>query len=156
MKQVLRILAISASVDSSSRTAKNKRMALVGHWFDFICFSIVGVAFFGALLLICWRETAKIEPPRRTCTTTCLYECLTVITRAEESSNTTKTAHSLLWKSCWPGLAPAWLLAFRFFSFALLCVVSALDFPDYGASIFVYYTGWTFALVIVYFAMTSL
>lgn len=122
-------------------------MALVEHWYDFICFAIVGVAFFAALVLI-WRTEiiTETEPRRSTRTTaTCLYECVTVITtKAEESSDTTETAHSLLWKSCWPRLAPAWLLAFRFFSFALLSVVLAIDIRDYGVSIFLYYTEYVF------------
>lgn len=115
-------------------------MTLVERWYDFICFAIVGLAFLGALVLIWRTEITKSEPTRRTRTTD-LYECLTVITtKAEGSSDTTETDHSLLWKSCWPRLAPAWLLAFRFFSFALLSVVLAIDFLDYGASIFLYYT----------------
>lgn len=156
-------------------------------WCDLICFGIVGVAFVGALLVICWRSQRK--------TTTCvvgiggnnvfmnMYEslrinnvvgycrqappppaaddhdqsstCTLLISRIEEDYY---WCSSQLWMSCWGRrrLSPAWLLSIRFLLFAVLCVVLALDVLYSGPSVFVFYTEWTFTLVIIYFGMATI
>ena len=58
-----------------------------------------------------------------------------------------------LWSSCWRCLNPLCLLALRFASFVILTCFLAWDLYQYGPYIYIYYTEWTFTLVIVYFAI---
>ncbi|KAL4342653.1 hypothetical protein GQ457_08G021950 [Hibiscus cannabinus] len=59
-----------------------------------------------------------------------------------------------LWKPQWRNLNPCWLLCYR--AFAFICMARIL-FEEVvlvrGASAFYFYTQWTFALVMVYFAL---
>ncbi|WCJ22651.1 hypothetical protein M5689_004730 [Euphorbia peplus] len=60
-----------------------------------------------------------------------------------------------LWKPCWKFLSPIWLLCYRVC--ALVCLapflyqIIAID----GAFAFYFYTQWTYALVMLYFALAS-
>ncbi|GMI85846.1 hypothetical protein like AT2G47115 [Hibiscus trionum] len=59
-----------------------------------------------------------------------------------------------LWKPQWRNLNPCWLLCYR--AFAFICMASILFQQvvlERGAFAFYFYTQWTFALVMVYFAM---
>ncbi|XP_057734019.1 uncharacterized protein LOC130949267 [Arachis stenosperma] len=58
-----------------------------------------------------------------------------------------------LWTSCWKGVHPLWLLFTRFSSLVIMAVLVSMDVLDYDASIFFYYTEWTFTLVMIYFLM---
>ncbi|CAO2818204.1 unnamed protein product [Amaranthus hypochondriacus] len=60
-----------------------------------------------------------------------------------------------LWTSCWRGLHPGFLLLLRLLSFFVLTFFLSWDLHQWGASIFIYYTEWTYALVMVYFAIGS-
>ncbi|KAF5732058.1 hypothetical protein HS088_TW18G00747 [Tripterygium wilfordii] len=60
---------------------------------------------------------------------------------------------SQLWTSCWRGVHPGWLLATRLLSFLIMAGFLSWDIVKWDATIFVYYTEWTFALVMVYFAL---
>ncbi|XP_043812328.1 uncharacterized protein LOC110614751 isoform X2 [Manihot esculenta] len=60
-----------------------------------------------------------------------------------------------LWKPCWRCINPLWLLFYRLSAFIclapMLYEIVAID----GAFAFYFYTQWTFALVMVYFALAS-
>uniref|UniRef100_A0A7N0RAS9 Uncharacterized protein n=1 Tax=Kalanchoe fedtschenkoi TaxID=63787 RepID=A0A7N0RAS9_KALFE len=60
------------------------------------------------------------------------------------------------WQPCLRDMNPGWLLAFRVFGFFVLLTVLILNGVVDGASIFFYYTQWTFALVTVYFGLGSM
>ncbi|XP_062200300.1 uncharacterized protein LOC133902982 [Phragmites australis] len=61
-----------------------------------------------------------------------------------------------LWRSCWPGVRPAWLLAFRATAVVALAAVLLWDLRTYDPSIMMYYTEWTLLLEIAYFAVATL
>ncbi|GMY17127.1 Protein rolling protein [Fagus crenata] len=129
-------------------------MALEVYWYDFVCFGIVGVAFFGALLVI-WRKEGGSK-----CDDNTIYESLLV---ARPDSDVFVSAlprghvsTSQLWTSCWRGVHPGWLLVTRSMSFLAMAGFLAWDVVDWDATIFIYYTEWTFALVMVYFALGTI
>ncbi|KAL6968695.1 hypothetical protein U1Q18_034492 [Sarracenia purpurea var. burkii] len=132
-------------------------MRLVVRWYDFGCFGIVGVAFLGALYVIWSREgAAKCEDKSG-------YESLVVApldcSRGYAAAGVTPRGHvssTQLWTSCWRGLHPVWLLGLRLASFLVMSGFLAWDILYYDDSIFIYYTEWTFTLVIVYFAIGSI
>ncbi|KAL6219635.1 hypothetical protein ACLB2K_007394 [Fragaria x ananassa] len=130
-------------------------MALVVYWYDFVCFGIVGVAMVWALLGIWKKEGASERFEDST-----VYESL-LVTRpdAEVFVSALPKGHvstSQLWTSCWKGLHPGWLFAFRFVSFLVMAGFLAWDVLAWDASIFVYYTEWTFTLVMLYFGLGTI
>uniref|UniRef100_A0A5B6Z2N5 Uncharacterized protein n=2 Tax=Davidia involucrata TaxID=16924 RepID=A0A5B6Z2N5_DAVIN len=131
-------------------------MALVVYWYDFICFGIVGVAVFGSLYVL-WRKEGAGKCNERT-----NYESLLVARPDRDCyayAGVTPRGHvssSQLWTSCWRGLHPLWLLALRLLSCTVLGGFLAWDILDYDASIFIYYTEWTFTLVVLYFAIGTI
>ncbi|XP_052173663.1 uncharacterized protein LOC127788950 [Diospyros lotus] len=133
-------------------------MGLVVLWYDLVCFGIVGVAFVGAAYVI-WRREGICECEEQKS----LYESL-VVTSGEDGGGIGGAAPSGrgyvnsidLWTSCWRGLHPLGLLVLRFASFLILSVFLIWDILDYGPSIFIYYTEWTFSLVIVYFGIATM
>ncbi|KAK8497593.1 hypothetical protein V6N12_037464 [Hibiscus sabdariffa] len=125
-------------------------MALVIYWYDFICFGIVAAAFVGSLWVL-WKKEAASR-----CDEESVYESLLAARPdADGLVRATPRAHvglSQLWTSCWIRVHPVWLVVTRFFSFAVLAGFLSWDIVEWDASIFVYYTEWTFTLVMVYFA----
>ncbi|KAJ6400913.1 hypothetical protein OIU84_016354 [Salix udensis] len=129
-------------------------MALVMYWYDFVCFGIVAAAVAVALWMQWRRELAT------TCDDNVRYQSLLV---ARPDINDHRAVHALmprnhvsssqLWTSCWRGVHPGWLLATRFISFLVMGGLLLTDFLDWDATIFVYYTEWTFLLALVYFAL---
>ncbi|CAL9781968.1 unnamed protein product [Musa acuminata subsp. burmannicoides] len=61
-----------------------------------------------------------------------------------------------LWAPCWAGMHPAWLLAYRGFVFLAMAWLLFQMILFRGFSAFYFYTQWTFALVIVYFAIATI
>ncbi|KAF8049504.1 hypothetical protein N665_2194s0007 [Sinapis alba] len=117
-------------------------MALVIHWYDFICFSIVLAAIVASLWFLLRREGG----------------CVDVEDTVQNSfllsrSGSESLGLARLWTSCWRGLHPGWLLFTRSISFLSMAALLAWDVLKWDASVFVYYTEWTFTLVMVYFAM---
>ncbi|XP_047149330.1 uncharacterized protein LOC124821488 isoform X1 [Vigna umbellata] len=110
-------------------------------WYDLVCYGIVGVTSVGSLSVLWMHEGASQRELRP------LDETLLV----GGVSSSTK-----LWSSCWPGMHPFWLLLMRFLSFLTLAVFQTLDVRDYDVTIFVYYTEWTFTLVMIYFALGTI
>ncbi|XP_058083343.1 uncharacterized protein LOC131231229 isoform X1 [Magnolia sinica] len=126
-------------------------MALVVYWYDFICFGIIAGAIFGSLWVLRQREAAgKLDGGTK-------YESLLVDrTDGDDLVGHTPSGHlgsTQLWMTCWSGVHPIWLLATRGASCIVLVGFLAWDILRYDTSIFVYYTEWTFTLVIVYFAL---
>ncbi|EXB44441.1 hypothetical protein L484_013859 [Morus notabilis] len=60
-----------------------------------------------------------------------------------------------LWNSCWRNLNPLWLLLYRAFSFLFLASLLYNMVAITGAFAFFFYTQWTFALVVLYFAVAT-
>ncbi|KAK0581514.1 hypothetical protein LWI29_014690 [Acer saccharum] len=126
-------------------------MGLVVYWYDFICFGIVVAAFIGTLWMLWKKEVAS------RCEDNTIYESL-LLARPDRDDyvRATPKAHVSsyqLWSSCWKGLHPGWLLVSRFISFVVMAAFLSWDISDWGLTIFVYYTEWTFALVTAYFAL---
>lgn len=149
-------------------------MGLVVYWYDFVCFGIVGVSFVGALYVI-W----KMEGAGKHCKNErSMYESLlpvssprdidvngssTAAGRGGLVTTTTTTPYpkghvssTQLWTSCWRGLHPAYLLGLRFGSFLITSGFLAWDIIADGPSVLVYYTEWTFTLVIIYFGIGTI
>ncbi|XXG53852.1 hypothetical protein AAC387_Pa03g1876 [Persea americana] len=61
-----------------------------------------------------------------------------------------------LWMTCWRGVRPEWLLVTRLASACIMAGFLAWDICRYDATIFIYYTEWTFTLTIIYFVLGSL
>ncbi|XP_047316652.1 uncharacterized protein LOC124920251 [Impatiens glandulifera] len=129
---------------------------LIIHWYDFVCFGIVGVSFIGALYVIWNREgVGRIEDQTS-------YESLLPVNGPDgyiSAAGLMPRGHissNQLWGSCWRGLHPAGLLLIRFASFLIMSGILTCDILTYDASVFIYYTEWTFALVIVYFAIATI
>ncbi|KAF7153862.1 hypothetical protein RHSIM_Rhsim01G0293000 [Rhododendron simsii] len=149
-------------------------MGLVVYWYDFVCFGIVGVSFVGALYVI-WR----MEGAGKHCKNErSMYESLLPVSSPRDidanGSSTTAGRGGLvttttttpipkghvsstqLWTSCWRGLHPAYLLGLRFGSFLITSGFLAWDIIVDGPSVLVYYTEWTFTLVIIYFGIGTI
>ncbi|XP_059659334.1 uncharacterized protein LOC132306110 isoform X1 [Cornus florida] len=58
-----------------------------------------------------------------------------------------------LWVPCWRNLNPLWLLFYRAFAFTSMAFLLFQTVSVYGVSVFYFYTQWSFALVMVYFAV---
>ncbi|KAL3648149.1 hypothetical protein CASFOL_009117 [Castilleja foliolosa] len=61
-----------------------------------------------------------------------------------------------LWVPCWRNLHPRWLLIYRAFSFLAMSLFLYQTVADFGFFVFFFYTQWTFALVMVYFALATI
>ena len=106
-------------------------MALEVYWYDFVCFGIVGIAFFGALWVL-WRK----EEGSRTNDNT-IYESI-LVSRPDSDLfvSALRRGHvstSQLWTSCWRGMHPRWLLLTRFMSFVAMAGSLAWDIVDWDA-----------------------
>ncbi|KAA8543002.1 hypothetical protein F0562_021503 [Nyssa sinensis] len=123
-------------------------MVLVVYWYDLICFGIVGVAVVGSLYVL-WRREAGGK-----CDDKSMYESLLVGQLDRDAYG--GVSSSQLWSSCWRGLHPIWLLGLRFVSCVVMAGFLAWDILEYDASIFVYYTEWTFTTVTAYFAIGTI
>ncbi|XP_061960705.1 uncharacterized protein LOC133681630 [Populus nigra] len=129
-------------------------MALVVYWYDFVCFGIVAAALLVSLWMLWRRELASISEDN------IMYQSL-LVARPDTYDRTVQAiaiprnhvGSAQQWTSCWKGVHPGWLLATRFISFLVMAGFLLADFLEWGATIFVYYTEWTFTLALVYFAL---
>ncbi|GAB4830627.1 hypothetical protein Ancab_020393 [Ancistrocladus abbreviatus] len=126
-------------------------MALEVYWYDFICFAIVGVAVIGSLYVL-WRREGTGRGEEKS-----MYESLLVTgPDSKGSAGLLPRGHvspNRLWTSCWSGLHPGWLLGIRLISFCVLAGFLGWDVAEYDGTVFIYYTEWTFSLVMLYFAI---
>lgn len=149
-------------------------MGLVVYWYDFICFGIVAAAVLGAAVvlvrkegaaeaILSWRKRIKSvqvegEPFK--------YKSLFLpfLEDYEEDQGDARVndpvpgliAWEEMWMSCWVCFHPAILLVVRFVALVVMVVLLAWDIKIWGGTIYVYYTEWTFTLVIIYFALATL
>lgn len=137
-------------------------MALSVYWYDVVCFVIVGLAILASIYVLRRKESTGGSREKS------LYESL-FISRSRTAEELDSDYHyasavalptgyvsSLqLWTSCWQGLHPAWLLGIRLLCFSVLAAFLSWDIQQWGLSIFMYYTEWTFFLVMLYFAIGS-
>ncbi|KAK7397005.1 hypothetical protein VNO78_18169 [Psophocarpus tetragonolobus] len=126
-------------------------MALGTAWYDFVCYGIVGMGFVGALWVLRMNEGASQRDFE-----TAFASLLLSRPDHEVIVNVLHRGHvstSQLWTSCWPPLNPFCLLSTRFISFLIMLLFLRWDILKYDASVFLYYTEWTFTLVTVYFAL---
>lgn len=131
--------SVSWNFRSSSTSGSVAAMGMEVHWYDFVCFGIVGVAFCGSLWVILKKEgSGKFEEDRTR------YESLLVARPdCEGYVGATRLGHvssSQLWSSCWRGVHPVWLLFLRSFSFFVMIGFLVWDVLEWDASIFIYYT----------------
>ncbi|KAJ8435995.1 hypothetical protein Cgig2_013804 [Carnegiea gigantea] len=137
-------------------------MALSVYWYDVVCFVIVGLAILVSIYVL-WRKESTGGSREKS-----LYGSLFISRSrtAEELDRDCRYASAgalptgyvsslQLWTSCWDGLHPAWLLGIRLLSFSILAAFLSWDIQQWGLSIFMYYTEWTFCLVMLYFAIGS-
>ncbi|CAN7008220.1 unnamed protein product [Brassica rapa subsp. trilocularis] len=117
-------------------------MGLVVYWYDFICFGIVLAAIVASLWFLLRRERGCVD-----------VEDTTHNSFLQSRSGSESLGSARLRTSCWRGLHPGWLLFTRSISFLSMAALLAWDVLEWDASIFVYYTEWTFMLVMIYFAM---
>ncbi|PIN24555.1 hypothetical protein CDL12_02702 [Handroanthus impetiginosus] len=61
-----------------------------------------------------------------------------------------------LWAPCWRNLHPRWLLLYRAFAFVAMAFLLYQIVAAFGFFVFFFYTQWTFALVVVYFALATI
>ncbi|CAI9774258.1 unnamed protein product [Fraxinus pennsylvanica] len=81
---------------------------VVGYWYDYTCFGIVGVAFIVALYVL-WRKEVFDNK-------TSNYESLLI---GKQPIGNLRSSQP--WSTCWKGLHLIWLLGLRFASLSILC-----------------------------------
>ncbi|XP_011622261.1 uncharacterized protein LOC18431379 isoform X1 [Amborella trichopoda] len=128
-------------------------MALEVHAYDIVCFAIVAAALVGATWIIRSKEAPDKSPDET------LLE--TILTPETHGSHTGVTPVGYIgthevWESCWRGVHPLWLLATRAVSAVVMVFFLVWDIEDWSLTIFVYYTEWTFTLVIFYFVLGTI
>ncbi|KAG1338846.1 Shikimate kinase [Cocos nucifera] len=131
-------------------------MALEVQWYDCLCLAIVASAVIGSIWVIISREGGEHREDRTR------YESLLLVAPPDGEGGVGTVpgighvGKAQLWMSCWRGLHPAWLLGLRLVAMVTMIGALSWDMLTYDASILVYYTEWTFTLVIVYFAIATL
>ncbi|XP_010523894.1 PREDICTED: uncharacterized protein LOC104802132 isoform X1 [Tarenaya hassleriana] len=128
-------------------------MALILYSYDFICFAIVAAAVAASLWLLLVKEGSDKGVDGPTVESLLVGREENEVVGFRHDGGETQVGSARLWTSCWRGMHPVWLLATRSVSFLVLTALLTWDVMEWGSSIFVYYTEWTFALVMIYFAM---
>nr|ABK26978.1 unknown [Picea sitchensis] len=148
-------------------------MGLVVYWYDFICFGIVAAAVLGAAVvlvrkegaaegILSWRRRLRRAKPEGE---PFKYESLflPILEDYEEDEGDVRAKEPAglitweeMWMSCWVCLHPAVLLVVRFVALVVMVLLLAWDIDIWGGTIYVYYTEWTFTLVIIYFGLATL
>ncbi|RZC52987.1 hypothetical protein C5167_047318 [Papaver somniferum] len=134
-------------------------MTVLVPWNDILCFLVVVSSIFLSIWMLLRHEE---NDGTRKCSTK--YESLLIPQPDKDNGNVitsewTQPNHVVsnqLWTSCWRNLNPVWLLVTRFLSFVIMARVLAWDIQLHGKTVFLYYTKWTFALVVFYFALGTI
>ncbi|MED6131223.1 hypothetical protein PIB30_007912 [Stylosanthes scabra] len=153
------------------KVRKNHLIEVGIEWYDFACFGIVGATIISSLWIL-WMNEASAGGKEASNNKSGDFEALNLdenddenllvmaaaaaTPRRKQNSNinmNNELGISQLWTSCWEGVHPLWLLFTRFSSLVTMAALVSLDVLDYDASIFFYYTEWTFTLVMIYFSM---
>ncbi|KAJ3696325.1 hypothetical protein LUZ61_000030 [Rhynchospora tenuis] len=117
-------------------------------WYDGACFAIVGAATLASLwVLFLSLKKNKINRDVDVDVTAGVRVAASASASAYRLCHTTASASA----SAWRGVHPGVLLVFRLGAAAVLTGVLGWDLFIYDPSIFLYYTEWTFLLVILYF-----
>ncbi|KAJ8466434.1 hypothetical protein OPV22_028986 [Ensete ventricosum] len=127
-------------------------MALVIRWYDSACLAIV----VGAIWASLWTIRRSEGGGRRGVNDRSEYESLLIVVAADGEAELPERRHvgyEQLWMSCWRVVHPALLLVLRLVAMVTMVAIQSWDISTYDSSILVYYTEWTFALVIIYFAI---
>ncbi|XP_010679440.2 uncharacterized protein LOC104894807 [Beta vulgaris subsp. vulgaris] len=125
---------------------------MVFYWYSIVSVGIVVAAVVGSVYVV-WnkeRQSKVVKQRLNVNESLLLYN-----PEDDEAINSVSWSQEQLWTSCWRGLHPAYLLALRLLSFFVLAFFLSWDLHHWGASIFIYYTEWTYSLVMMYFAIGS-
>ncbi|KAI4341629.1 hypothetical protein MLD38_026328 [Melastoma candidum] len=124
-------------------------------WYEAACYALVSLSLLASLSVILTREGAS-----RFDDNAIFYSLISSHNDDSVGGGGKRfrpkghVSGSQIWRCCWVPLGhPGWLLLTRSLSLATLSGFLAWDVVDWDASIFVYYTEWTFALVMVYFGL---
>ncbi|KNA19596.1 hypothetical protein SOVF_059930 [Spinacia oleracea] len=137
-------------------------MAVV-YWYSVVSVAIVLTASLVATVYVLWKKNQTQSQPHSAAATAAieqrkknwLYETLLFIHHHHIHGFPSDDSTTVFWTSCWIALHPAYLLAFRLFSFFTLAFFLSWDIRHWGTSIFIYYTEWTYSLTMLYFAIGS-
>ncbi|PKI76877.1 uncharacterized protein LOC116214062 [Punica granatum] len=129
-------------------------MALVIEWYDFVCFGIVGAAFLGALWVLYRKEGGGTGLGLAEDDEQAALE--SVLLGKPKNRPKSHVGTDRLWTSCWKGIHPGWLLGTRFISFLVMAGVLSWDIVVNTDNVFIYYTEWTFAVIMVYFGLGTI
>ncbi|XP_010941491.2 uncharacterized protein [Elaeis guineensis] len=122
-------------------------MAFLVHWYHLLCLAVVVGAVAGSLWAIFRRSECGRHRDHDT-----KHESLLA---AGDGSMTSYVGSCQLWMSRWRGVHPVFLLAFRLLAAVTMAAVLFWDIRTYDFSIMLYYTEWTFTLVIIYFLIAT-
>ncbi|XP_042422220.1 uncharacterized protein LOC122009964 [Zingiber officinale] len=125
------------------------------HWYALLCFGFLGAALVASLAAILAGERSRKGRAGS------VYRSLLPSAggdgggRTGEEEGADGVSGCELWLSRWRGVHPAALLAVRLAAAAAMIGVLIWDLLTYDWSIMLYYTEWTFLLVIIYFLIAS-
>ncbi|XP_042390828.1 uncharacterized protein LOC121982038 isoform X1 [Zingiber officinale] len=127
-------------------------MAYSVHWYDLLCFALVAAALAASLSCILAGE--------RSCKARASSIYRRLLSRDEDGGGgggeeAGEVLGCELWISRWRPVHPAALLGVRLAAAAAMIGVFIWDLRTYDWSIMLYYTEWTFLLVIIYFLIAS-
>ncbi|KAL3531560.1 hypothetical protein ACH5RR_010882 [Cinchona calisaya] len=81
---------------------------------------------------------------------------LILIRKRRRASSGHLLHHHHLWIPCWRNLHPRWLLYYRALACLTMTFLLYQIVQSFGFLVFFFYTQWTFALVVVYFALATI
>ncbi|XP_042395557.1 uncharacterized protein LOC121985908 isoform X1 [Zingiber officinale] len=130
----------------------SQSMAFSVHWYDLLCFALVAAALAASLSCILAGE--------RSCKARASSIYRRLLSRGEDGGGgggeeAGEVLGCELWISRWRPVHPAALLGVRLAAAAAMIGVFIWDLRTYDWSIMLYYTEWTFLLVIIYFLIAS-
>lgn len=131
------------------RKDKTSSSMAVVYWYSVVSVAIVLTASLVATVYVLWKKNQTQSQPHSAAATAAnveqrkknwLYETLLFIHHHHIHGFPSDDSTTVFWTSCWIALHPAYLLAFRLFSFFTLAFFLSWDIHHWGTSIFIYYT----------------